>query len=309
MLPSPTPLPPSSPAPTPTVYELTPLTPSSIATASPSPSSPETTEATEAEPDSRRTQEQANITSTRNSDAKPIKKSEQEQVPRNNHNNSSSEDKTARDNNNDTGNLEDGNNNRNHAFDLGTRDDSKLVFDPGGNIPNCKDDATHDTGGSTINIGRTLKSDAVADSSNININNSTISAFDSSAASTVTINVARTLDAGNFANSNSIVKTICIPTGTTARKNEPEHECVRALPLEVYHQVPPFAAPMLDKPEEPPPSLSDGRIATCPNSQACKSLAHRLRSPARPYRPVRRRIRAFQQQSTPFCIASGRLRR
>ena len=52
-----------------------------------------------------------------------------------------------------------------------------------------------------------------------------------------------------------IVNALTLNTIATARDDKPKHECACMPPLDVIPQVPPIAAPQLDKPEEPPPAL------------------------------------------------------
>jgi len=144
VLPPPSP-PLSSPLPMPLVHELLP-TPSSIATALLDPS-----EATEAKTNSRRAQEQADISSIGNGDANPLTKP-QTQAPRNSDDNPNSDikDKTACDDS--TGDNDNSTSGSTHTYPRGSSfNDCKLVHDPGGSTfnLNIKDGSTHDNSDGT----------------------------------------------------------------------------------------------------------------------------------------------------------------
>jgi len=122
-----------------------------IAAASPDPS-----ETTKAKPisNSRRTKEQADISSTRNGNANPIAKLEQAQVHYINYNNPSDdiEDKTTHNNGDHSGDNYHGNRNSSDCnCNYGPGDDPKLVYDPGGYTLNSKDDSMRDDGADTTN--------------------------------------------------------------------------------------------------------------------------------------------------------------
>ena len=88
-------------------------------------------------------QEQIDITSTENGDVSPITKPEPARVPSNNHNSDSIEDKPARDNSDDIGIIDSNCNNYNHPgkpSDFSTNDNSKFVYNLGGNRIDTKDD-------------------------------------------------------------------------------------------------------------------------------------------------------------------------
>ena len=133
------------------------------------------------------------------------------------------------------------------------------------------------------------------------------------------VNASRFLST-NVADSNSNSKLSDIPNisstdatphiraapSTFTHDNEPEHECLRILPLVVSHQVPPLASPPLDKPEEPPPDPPKNATPTAPTCRSCKTLAPSVSTPCTPPPYARRRVHLFQRHSTPFHIASGR---
>ena len=73
----------------------------------------------------------------------------------------------------------------------------------------------------------------------------------------IIITVARALSMSERLDTVNSSSTDIIRTapGTTASDDEPEHEHARILLLNTSHQAPPFAAPQLDRPEEPPSIL------------------------------------------------------
>jgi len=80
----------------------------------------------------------------------------------------------------------------------------------------------------------------------------------------------------------SIVDALTLNTIATACDNEPKHKCARILPLVVIPQVPPIAAPQLDKPEEPPPVPPKNATPAAPTRRLCKTLAPSASTPRVP---------------------------
>ena len=72
-----------------------------------------------------------------------------------------------------------------------------------------------------------------------------------------------------------------ICNSTVVQDNESEHEHAHTLPLAVIHQVPPFAAPHPDKPEEPPPAPPTNATSAAPNPQVVQDTRHTISDPPR----------------------------